>query len=64
MVTLTKHAANRILERDIPFEAIEACRMVSPLLNNKPLKFRYRGLVIVAKKVRTIPQIISVWRAE
>jgi hypothetical protein len=64
MVALTKHAANRILEREIPFEAIDACRMVAPILNKNPLRFRYRDLVIVARKAGASPRIISVWRAE
>lgn len=64
MVALTLHAANRALEREIPFEAVEACRMVTPILNENPLRFRYRDLVIVAKKAGETPRIISVWRAE
>lgn len=64
MVALTMHAANRILERDIPFAAIVACRKVAPILNGKPLKFHYQGLVIVAIKISASPRIISVWRDE
>ncbi|ORJ61318.1 DUF4258 domain-containing protein [Geothermobacter hydrogeniphilus] len=64
MVALTMHAANRALERNIPFEAVEACRMVAPILNDKPLRFRYRDLVIVARMADSTPRIISVWRAE
>lgn len=64
MVALTMHAANRILEREIPFDAIDACRMAAPMLNKNPLRFRYRDLVIVARKAGSSPQIISVWRVE
>lgn len=64
MVALTMHAANRILEREIPYEAVNACRLVAPILNENPLRFRYNGLVIVAYKVGSIPQMISVWKAE
>jgi len=64
MVALTLHAANRALEREIPFEAVEACRLAAPILNENPLRFRYRDLVIVAKMAGETPRIISVWRAE
>lgn len=63
MVALTMHAANRILERDIPYEAVEACRVAAPILNENPLRFRYKGLVIVAYKVDSMPRMISVWKA-
>ncbi len=63
MVALTMHAANRILEREIPYEAVEACRLVAPILNQNPLRFRYKGLVIVAYKIGAIPRMISVWTA-
>lgn len=63
MVALTMHAANRILERDIPYEAVEACRVAAPILNENPLRFRYKGLVIVAYKVDFMPRMISVWKA-
>ena len=61
-VALTLHAANRILERAIPFEAVKACRLAAPILTEKPLRFRYKGLVIVAYKVGEVPQMISVWK--
>lgn len=64
MVALTMHAANRILERKIPYEAVDACRIAAPILNENPLRFRYKGLVIVAYKVDSIPRMISVWKAE
>lgn len=62
MVALTMHAASRILEREIPYEAVDACRIAAPILNKNPLRFRYKGLVIVAYKVGTIPCMISVWK--
>ncbi len=64
MVALTMHAANRILEREIPYEAVDACRLAAPILNDNPLRFRYKGLVIVAYRVGSSPQMISVWKAE
>ena len=63
MVALTMHAANRILEREIPYEAVEACRLAAPILNETPLRFRYKELVIVAYKTGSIPRMISVWKA-
>jgi hypothetical protein len=62
MVALTRHAANRMLEREIPYEAVEACRKVAPILNENPLRFRFKDLVIVACKDEDTPRIISVWR--
>jgi hypothetical protein len=62
MVALTMHAANRILEREIPYEAVEACRLAAPILNENPLRFRYKDLVIVAYKAGSIPRMISVWK--
>jgi hypothetical protein len=64
MVALTLHAANRLLERDIPCEAVDICRLVVPLLNENPLRFRYRDLVIVAAKADGRPRIISVWKID
>lgn len=61
-VALTLHAANRILEREIPFEAVKACRLAAPILTEKPLRFRYKGFVIVAYKVGKVPRMISVWK--
>ena len=63
MVALTMHAANRILEREISYEAVEGCRLATPILNGNPLRFRYKGLVIVAYKVDSMPRMISVWKA-
>lgn len=62
MVALTMHAANRILEREIPYEAVKACRLTAPILTEIPLRFRYKGLVIVAYKIGEVPRMISVWK--
>ena len=61
-VNLSLHGANRFLERDIPLEAVEGVRHLLPLLNSKPLKFRYRGVLVVARLVNGSPRIITAWR--
>lgn len=63
MVAMTLHAANRMLEREIPFAVIEACRRIAPILNEAPLRFRCGDLIIVATKQNEITRIISVWRS-
>jgi hypothetical protein len=62
MVAMTLHAANRMLEREIPFAAIEACRRIAPILNENPLRFRCGDLIIIATKKSDITRIISVWK--
>lgn len=61
-VNLSLHGANRFLERDIPLEAVEGVRHLLPILNSKPLKFRYRGVLVVARLVNGSPRIITAWR--
>ena len=61
-VNLSLHGANRFLERDIPLEAVEGVRHLLPLLNSKPLKFRYKGVLVVARIVNGSPRIITAWR--
>lgn len=61
-VNLSLHGANRFLERDIPLEAVEGVRHLLPLLNDKPLKFRYKGVLVVARIVNGSPRIITAWR--
>ena len=61
-VNLSLHGANRFLERDIPLEAVEGVRHLLPLLNEKPLKFRYRGVLVVARLVNGAPRIITAWK--
>lgn len=61
-VNLSLHGANRALERDIPLEALEGVRYLMPLLNSKPLKFRYKGVFVVARLVNGSPRIITAWR--
>lgn len=62
-VNLSLHGANRFLERDIPLEAVEGVRHLLPLLNSKPLKFRYKGVLVVARLVNDSPRIITAWRS-
>ncbi|MBI5657725.1 MAG: hypothetical protein HZC44_13255 [Geobacter sp.] len=61
-VNLSLHGANRFLERDIPLEAVEGVRHLMPLLNDKPLKFRYKGVLVVARRVNGSPRIITAWK--
>jgi hypothetical protein len=61
-VNLSLHGANRFLERDIPLEAVEGVRHLLPLLNEKPLKFRYKGVLVVARLVNGSPTIITAWK--
>ena len=63
MVAMTLHAANRMLDREIPFAAIEACRRIAPILNENPLRFRCGELIIIATKKSDITRIISVWKS-
>ncbi|GLI39568.1 hypothetical protein KI811_16155 [Geobacter hydrogenophilus] len=61
-VNLSLHGANRFLERDIPLEAVEGVRHLLPLLNEKPLTFRYKGVLVVARLVNGSPRIITAWK--
>lgn len=61
-VNLSLHGANRFLERDIPLEAVDGVRHLLPLLNEKPLKFRYKGVLVVARLVNGSPRIITAWK--
>ena len=61
-VNLSLHGANRFLERDIPLEAVEGVRHLLPLLNEKPLRFRYKGVLVVARLVNGSPRIITAWK--
>ena len=61
-VNLSLHGANRFLERDIPLEADEGVRHLLPLLNEKPLRFRYKGVLVVARLVSGSPRIITAWK--
>ena len=63
-VNLSLHGANRFLERNIPLEAVEGVRHLLPLLNDKPLKFRYKGVLVVARLVNGSPRIITAWRVQ
>lgn len=61
-INLSLHGANRFLERDIPLEAVEGVRHLLPLLNEKPLKFSYKGVLVVARLVNGSPRIITAWK--
>lgn len=60
--SLSLHGANRLLERDIPLEAVEGVRHLLPLLNEKPLRFRFKGVQVVARLVNGVPKIITAWK--
>lgn len=62
VLTLSLHGANRILERSVPFEALEGVRIAAPLLTDKPLRFYYKGVTVVAKMASGHPKIISAWK--
>ena len=62
LLTLTLHGANRILERSIPLEALEGVKLATPLLTDKPLRFRYRGITVIARLAAGCPRIISAWK--
>lgn len=61
-LTLTLHGANRVLERSVPLEALEGVKLATQLLTNKPLRFKYKGVWIVARMARGAPRIISAWK--
>ena len=60
-MALTLHGANRWIERDIPIRALEGVKLATPLLNEKPLRFKFQGVVIVASMENGTPRIISAW---
>lgn len=62
LLTLSLHGANRILERSVPIEALEMVRLVIPLLTEKPLRFRYKGVTVIARMASGSPKIISAWK--
>ena len=64
VLTLSLHGANRILERSIPLEALEGARLAVPLLTDKPLRFRYKGVTVIARMASGCPKIISAWKEE
>ncbi len=61
-LTLSLHGANRILERSVPLEALEGVRFAIPLLTDKPLRFRYKGVTVIARMASGFPKIISAWK--
>ena len=62
VLTLSLHGANRILERSVPLEALEGVRIATPLLTDKPLRFHYKGVTVVARMASGCPKIISAWK--
>lgn len=61
-LTLSLHGANRILERSVPLEALEGVKHAVPLLTEKPLRFRYKGVTVIARMALGCPKIISAWK--
>jgi hypothetical protein len=37
-------------------------RLVIPLLTEKPLRFRYKGVTVIARMASGSPKIISAWK--
>jgi len=62
VLTLSLHGANRILERSVPLEALEGVRFATPILTEKPLRFRYKGVTVTARMASGCPKIISAWK--
>ncbi len=62
VLTLSLHGANRILERSVPLEALEGVKFATPLLTEKPLRFRYKGITVIAKMASGYPKIITAWK--
>jgi len=63
--SVTLHAANRMIRRDVPTEAIDLVKSLIPILTEKPLtvKFRPAGIAFVAcLEGDGVPCIISAWR--
>lgn len=64
-LSLTLHAANRMLQREVPVEALELLPLVTSLLNEKPLRvsFRSAGITMIARMAEDgRPRLISAWR--
>lgn len=64
-LSLTLHAANRMLQRDVPVEALELLPLVTGLLNEKPLRvsFREARITLIARMAEDgRPRLISAWR--
>ncbi|ABL01318.1 conserved hypothetical protein (plasmid) [Pelobacter propionicus DSM 2379] len=64
-LSLSLHAANRMLQREVPVEALSLLPMVTGLLNTTPLRivFKQAQVTLVAKMADDgRPRIISAWR--
>lgn len=63
-ISLTMHAANRFFQREVPIEALSLLHLATPLLNEKPIKLRFKqaGITLVARKAEDgRPRLISAW---
>ncbi len=63
--SLTLHAANRILEREVPVESLHLLPMVEGMLNEKPLRVTFKAsrITVIARKAEDgRPRLISAWR--
>ena len=58
------HAANQMLKRfsGVPLEAMEAVKIMTPLLTEKPLRFTYKKVTVVARMIAGSPTIITAWQ--
>lgn len=64
-LSLTLHAANRMLQRDVPVEALQLLPLVTGLLNEKPLRiaFKHAHVTLIARMAEDgRPRLISAWR--
>lgn len=63
--SLTLHAVNRMLQREVPIEALELLPQVVGLLNGKPLRvsFKHARITLIARMAEDgRPRLISAWR--
>lgn len=63
--SLTLHAANRMLQREVPIEALQLLPLVTGLLNEKPLRvsFTVARITLIARMAEDgRPRLISAWR--
>lgn len=64
-LSLTLHAANRMLQRDVPLEALQLLPLVTGLLNEQPLRVSFRNaqVTLIARMAEDgRPRLISAWR--
>ena len=46
----------------VPLEAMEAVKIMTPLLTEKPLRFTYKKVTVVARMIAGSPTIITAWQ--